>query len=67
MRYEVKLINTGEFGETIFSTDDYAEAKLQARANSSDSYYGTAIIDIETQTADLGDGRVVPVEKAFQD
>lgn len=65
MRYEVKHIMTGGFGETILATDDAAQAKEVAEKLAYDSYYGTAIIDHELRTVDCGD-RVVPLGECFE-
>lgn len=64
MRYEIRKIETGKFGELYGSTDDASEAKRIAEAHAYESYYGTAIIDIEAQTVDCGD-RVISLDEAF--
>jgi hypothetical protein len=64
-RYHVCVIGEGEF-DLIATTDDAPLAKRMAERCAQDYYYGTAIIDTETDMVDLGD-KVVPVSEAFKD
>lgn len=64
MRYEVRVICSGTFGELLAASNDATEAKRVAEQHAHEYYYGTAIVDRETGTVDLGD-RIVPVEQAF--
>jgi hypothetical protein len=63
-RYQVRIIGTGKFGRVIGATDDLSEAKRLAQDHAWDGEYGTAVLDILTQTVDLGD-RTVPIREAF--
>ena len=62
-RYAVVPILTGGFGDPIVTTDDADEAKRTAETRAYDYYYGTAVIDHQTDTVDFGD-RIVPLADA---
>jgi hypothetical protein len=65
-RYQVRVIETGHFGQLLLSTDDADEAKQKAEDEAQSQGLDTAIIDTATGTVDCGD-RVVALADAFKD